>query len=230
MGTRYFTPKLFAFLRDLADNNDREWLKSHKREYVEYVQEPALDFINDFAKPLKTVSEHFVADSRTVGGSLFRIHRDTRFSKDKTPYKTWAAAVISRGGRRDNRSPALYFKLDHTGLAIGGGLYKPDKDDVYRIRQSMHQDPQRLARILKGKRFTEYFAELLGERNKRLPKEFAGDVDKYPFIANKQFYYFAEYDKPEYILRKDLAEFAMRHYGAGRKLNEFLSEALGIRQ
>ena len=75
MGTRYFTPKLFAFLRALADNNDRDWFKAHKADYVRDVQEPALDFINDFATPLKGLSEHFVADSRTVGGSLFRISR-----------------------------------------------------------------------------------------------------------------------------------------------------------
>ena len=84
MATGYFTPKLFKFLRDLEANNDRTWFKANQDRYIEDVREPALDFINDFADPLAKISPHFVADTRTVGGSLFRIQRDTRFSKDKT--------------------------------------------------------------------------------------------------------------------------------------------------
>lgn len=82
-----FTPDIFAFLRDLATNNNRAWFHENKQRFEDSVRQPALDFITDFVEPLETLSPHFVADSRTVGGSLFRIHRDTRFSKDKTPYK-----------------------------------------------------------------------------------------------------------------------------------------------
>ena len=83
MGNAYFTPKLFKFLHDLVENNDRDWFKAHQADYERYVREPALDFINDFAAPLKSISEHFVADTRKVGGSLFRIQRDTRFGKKR---------------------------------------------------------------------------------------------------------------------------------------------------
>ena len=91
MSRRYFTPKLFGFLKDLADNNDREWFKAHQDAYEEHVREPALDFITDFSVPLKKISEHFVADSRKVGGSLFRIQRDTRFAKARTALLTRVA-------------------------------------------------------------------------------------------------------------------------------------------
>ncbi|MGZ0219011.1 MAG: TIGR02453 family protein, partial [Acidimicrobiales bacterium] len=87
MSRRYFSPDLFAFLGDLADNNNRAWFNEHKARYEASVRQPALDFITDFVEPLEGLSPYFVADSRTVGGSLFRIHRDTRFAKDKTPYK-----------------------------------------------------------------------------------------------------------------------------------------------
>src|SRR3954470_21671845 len=84
-----FSPALFTFLRDLAANNDREWFAANKARYVAEVQEPALAFIEDVGMRLpEEISPHFVADPRTTGGSLFRIYRDTRFSKDKTPYKT----------------------------------------------------------------------------------------------------------------------------------------------
>src|SRR4051812_28717906 len=83
-----FSPELFAFLRELATNNDREWFTAHKARYVAEVQEPALAFIEDVGMRLGEVSRHLVAEPRTVGGSMFRIHRDVRFSKDKSPYKT----------------------------------------------------------------------------------------------------------------------------------------------
>src|SRR6266540_6924850 len=76
-----FSPALFAFLRELAANNDREWFAANKARYVEAVQEPALAFIEDVDPLLRQLSPHFVCDARTVGGSLFRIYRDTRFSK-----------------------------------------------------------------------------------------------------------------------------------------------------
>ena len=84
MTAPYFTPATFAFLRDLAANNDREWFKENKERYIEDVQEPALAFIVDFGPTLKQISSHFRADAKVIGGSLFRIQRDTRFSKERS--------------------------------------------------------------------------------------------------------------------------------------------------
>src|SRR5262249_17068758 len=88
----YFTPRLFAFLRELKANNSREWFQANKARYVEDVQQPMLRFIADFAAPLARISRNLEADPRPVGGSMFRIHRDTRFARDKSPYKTHLAA------------------------------------------------------------------------------------------------------------------------------------------
>ncbi len=85
----YFTPGSLKFLRDLAANNERDWFQSNKERYLSLIQEPALQLIEDFAPRLAKISKHFVADPRPQGGSLFRIYRDIRFSKDKTPYKTY---------------------------------------------------------------------------------------------------------------------------------------------
>ena len=87
MGKRYFSGNVFEFLRELEANNEREWWEANKDRYIEVIREPALEFINDFGEQIKQISPHFVSDSRTVGGSLMRPYRDTRFSKDKTPYK-----------------------------------------------------------------------------------------------------------------------------------------------
>ena len=94
MARRYFTPKLFAFLRELADNNERNWFKANQDRFEEQVRQPALDFIEDFAEALYDISKHFTADARKVGGSLFRIQRDTRFSKQS---RRSVATPLGRG-------------------------------------------------------------------------------------------------------------------------------------
>src|SRR6185295_15934578 len=84
----HFTPRLFKFLRELKRNNERPWFQANKTRYVADVQEPMLRFIADFATPLAKISKHFDADPRPSGGSMFRIYRDTRFAKERAPYKT----------------------------------------------------------------------------------------------------------------------------------------------
>jgi uncharacterized protein (DUF2461 family) len=137
------------------------------------------------------------------------------------------AAVIRRGGRKDTSNPATFFQLGAQGIDIGGGLYKPDNRSLLKVRQAIVRDGAALARALKGKAFKDIFGELRGEKNKRLPKEFAEKMERFPFIANKHLYYFTNYDDPQLLLRPDLDKFFMKHYRAGLKVNEFLKAAVG---
>ncbi|MCH8223951.1 MAG: TIGR02453 family protein, partial [Chloroflexi bacterium] len=84
----HFSPRIFEFLSDLRDNNSRDWFNANKKRYESDVKEPLLRFVEDFDERIEAVSAHFIADPRPVGGSMFRIYRDVRFSRDKTPYKT----------------------------------------------------------------------------------------------------------------------------------------------
>ena len=108
---RSFRPELFAFLRDLKANNDRVWFARNKERYENDVRGPALDFVADFAPHLEKISPHFVADPRPSGGSLFRIHRDTRFSKDKSPYKPYVGMRFSHEAAKDAHAPGFYLHL-----------------------------------------------------------------------------------------------------------------------
>ena len=108
-GNPYITPKLFSFLRDLKNNNDREWFEANKDRFEEEVRSPLLAFIDDFAEPLYKISPHFRADARKSGGSLFRIYRDVRFSKDKTPYKTHAGVHFRHERAKDAHAPSSSF-------------------------------------------------------------------------------------------------------------------------
>jgi len=171
MSKRYFTPKLFMFLKDLAENNDREWFKAHQDEYEEHVREPALEFINDFAEPLGKISSHFVVDSRKVGGSLFRIQRDTRFSKDKTPYKVNTGMQFRHRAGKDVHAPGFYVHLQPGGCYMGVGLWRPETQVAYVIRRHIDENQTVWKRASRGKRFTDVF-EIDGDTLKRPPKGF----------------------------------------------------------
>ena len=178
MGTRYFTPKLFGFLRDLAENNDRDWFKAHQDDYEQHVRQPALDFINDVAEPLSKISDHFVADSRKVGGSLFRIQRDIRFSKDKSPYKTNTGMQFRHLSGKDAHAPGFYVHLQPGECFMGAGLWRPESKVAYEIRHAIDNNQKKWERAVQSDEFTEVFG-LRGDSLTRPPKGF--DVD-HPLI------------------------------------------------
>jgi uncharacterized protein (TIGR02453 family) len=143
-----FAPGLFAFLRELADNNNREWFTANRGRYDAFVRDPALDFVNDFAPRLATISEHFTADARPVGGSLFRIHRDTRFSKDKTPYKTHTGIHFRHEQARDVHAPGFYIHLGPDSVWLGAGIWQPDTATLVRIRDAIDTRPDDWRRVV----------------------------------------------------------------------------------
>src|SRR5512145_135560 len=120
----HFTPRLFAFLRDLKRHNDREWFAANRERYVADVETPMLEFISDFAPRLRAISPAYVADRRRMGGSMFRIYRDTRFAADKSPFKTNVAARFQHEARRKVQGvPAFYLSLAPGECEGGGGVY-----------------------------------------------------------------------------------------------------------
>lgn len=186
MGKRYFTPKLFHFLEDLADNNDRDWFKTHQSSYEEHVREPALEFINDFAAPLAKISPHFNADSRKVGGSLFRIQRDTRFSKDPTPYKTNTGMQFRHVMAKDVHAPGYYINLQPRECYVGVGLWRPETKVAYDIRSAIDADPAAWKRASRGKRFTDAL-ELQGDSLSRPPKGYDAEHPLIDDLKRKDF-------------------------------------------
>ena len=185
---RYFTPKLFAFIRDLKENNDRDWFKAHQDLFEEHVREPALRFIEDFSDPLLKVSEHFTADARKVGGSLFRIQRDTRFSKDKTPYKTHVGIHFRHvATRNDVHAPGFYLHLEPAASFVALGLWHPSTEHAYAIREQIAEDPGGWKRAAHGKRFRDVYGKLEGESLKRPPRGFDPDHPLMEDLKRKDF-------------------------------------------
>lgn len=177
MGKRYFTPAVFTFLRELEQNNEKPWWEENKDRYLAVIRTPALEFIDAFAHHLERISPHFTADSRTVGGSLMRPYRDTRFSKDKTPYKTNVGIQFRHEAGKDVHAPGFYLHLEPAACFAGVGLWRPEAAVARQIRQAINDDPKMWKQAVKGKAFTDIWSLDAGEDDhlKRVPKELDPD-------------------------------------------------------
>ena len=192
MPKAYFSPELFQFLTELGANNNREWFNDNKPRYEETVKEPLLAFIRDFAPRLEKISEHFVADPRANGGSMFRIYRDTRFSKDKTPYKTHAACHFKHAQGKDVHAPGFYLHMEPGEVFAGCGIWRPDSAALKKIRARLDEDGATWKKVIGKKAFKDRF-ELHGESLKRPPRGFdpehpyIEDIKRKDFVVVSQF-------------------------------------------
>src|SRR5215471_15655464 len=149
-----FGPELFSFLADLRANNNRDWFAANKQRYEEQLLEPALAFINAFGPRLEKISPHFRADARPSGGSLFRIYRDTRFSKDKSPYKTNVGIHFRHERAKDAHAPGYYLHIGPGEVFVGGGIWRPDTETATAIREAIVADPEHWKRATHNNTFT----------------------------------------------------------------------------
>lgn len=218
-----FIDKSFLdFFKQLRKNNDRDWFNAHKKEYVTSVKEPFENFIGHMIEVLRKEDPKILI---TPKDAIFRIFRDTRFSKDKTPYKEHASAVISRGGRKDMTSPGVYIQLNDQDARIYSGMYMPAKEQLQAIRDAIAHDPKAFQKLYKAKSFVSKFGEIQGEKNKRLPKDLAEAAESEPLLFNKAFYFYAKLDAKA-ALKEDFPEMIVDHYRAARPLNDFFNEAI----
>jgi uncharacterized protein (TIGR02453 family) len=139
--TTYFSDASLRFLRGLARHNEKPWFEAHRQDYEAHVRQPFLRLITDLQPALATISPHFRADLRTVGGSLFRIHRDARFSNDKSPYKAWQGARLFHERRREVAAPSFYVHLQPGESFVGAGLWHPEPDTQRRVRHFILDNP-----------------------------------------------------------------------------------------
>jgi uncharacterized protein (TIGR02453 family) len=218
----YFSKAFLKFLADLDKNNNREWFHENKKRYEQDVKKPFEKFIGIMIDKMQAVDATIVI---TPKDAIFRIHRDVRFSKDKSPYKNHVSAIISKGGRKDMTTPGLYIQVSAKEFGIYSGAYMPDKNQLQGIREAIASDLSGFKKLINAKAFVSKFGTIQGEKNKRIPKEFQEEAELQPLIANKQFYYMANL-KAETVLDPKLPKILMDHYQAGLPLSRFLSEAM----
>jgi uncharacterized protein (TIGR02453 family) len=182
----YITPELFQFFRELKENNNREWFEANKERYETQVREPLLDFVNAFGLRLPEISPHYVADARRMGGSLFRIHRDVRFSKDKSPYKTAAGIQFRHERAKDVHAPGFYLHLEPDGVFMGIGIWRPEISTLGKIRDAITTQPEQWQMVLADEPFCTTF-ELGGESLKTAPKGYDPDHPLIEDLKRKDF-------------------------------------------
>jgi uncharacterized protein (TIGR02453 family) len=184
------------FLAQLEANNNREWFGANKARYETLVREPALDFITTMAPRLEKISEHFVADARKMGGSLMRIHRDTRFARDKSPYKTNIGIQFRHERGRDVHAPGYYVHIDNESCFLGAGAWRPENAALAAIRRRIDEKPGDWRKAVGGKGFNAAF-RLGGEALKRPPRGFAADHAAIEDLKRKDFIAIADLSTEE---------------------------------
>jgi uncharacterized protein (TIGR02453 family) len=171
---KYFSDNTFKFLNQLQKNNNREWFNTHKTEYETHVRQPFLSLISDFQAPLAKISLQYCSDPRTVGGSLFRINRDARYSHDKSPYKHFSGARFYHQRGRDSEAPKFYFHLQAKQCFIAAGLWHPEPDTLRKIRQFILDNPASWKKAVYAKKFRDHYSRE-AEASVRVPRGFPTD-------------------------------------------------------
>jgi uncharacterized protein (TIGR02453 family) len=224
--TTFFEPSLFAFLRDLAENNDRGWFAANKERYRQDVQEPMLAFISAFSRPLAELAPAFIADPRPSGGSMFRIYRDTRFARDKRPYKTHAAAQFRHRRGRDVHAPGFYVHLAPDEVFMGAGIWHPDGGGLKNIRLAIVEDPDRWSSIVSSPTFSKTL-KLSGDSLLRPPRGFDRDHPLVDDLKRKDFIATRSLDEGAACAPTFLDEFSAS-CRAALPLVRFLTDALEL--
>ncbi len=222
-----FPKATLAFMRKLAKNNNREWFQANKSRYEENVLEPSMAFVEAMAKPIERgFSPCFLAVSKRVGGSLMRIYRDTRFSKDKTPYKTNIGIHFRHEQAKDVHAPGLYVHIEPKELFLGAGIWRPDSATRKQIRNRIGEEPDAWRKAKSGKKFLDEF-DLAGESLKRPPTGYDAehpwieDLKRKDFIGVKKIDA-ASISDPEFV-RNTIASFKK-----AKPFVSFLCDAIGV--
>ncbi|MEQ1855233.1 MAG: DUF2461 domain-containing protein [Longimicrobiales bacterium] len=218
----YFSRETYRFLKDLKAHNARAWFEENRSRYEEHLKDPALRLIQDLAPELQQISPHFVATPR----SLFRIHRDTRFSKDKSPFKTHLGLHFRHIRARDVHAPGFYFHLEPGSAFVGAGIWHPDAQALRKIREQIVEEPTAWKRASRAKSFAATFA-LEGDRLSRAPKGFDPDLPVIEDLKWKDYVGIAMVEDG-FALKADLAPRLARMFGAATPFMRFVCGALEV--
>ena len=175
-----FKRKTFDFLKQLAGNNNRDWFNANKERYESDVRAPALEYIEAMALPMSRLSPHIVVSARKSGGSMMRVYRDTRFGKDKTPYKTNIGIQFRHARGKDVHAPGFYLHIEPGACFIAAGIWKPESSTLNAVRRQIDENPKEW-KSLTDKVCKKGLFQLQGDSLKRPPKGYPAE---HPLIAD----------------------------------------------
>ena len=227
MSNNYFTKSGFSFLAELDKNNNREWFHENKNRYEDLIRIPALNFIDDMENDLNHISPHFLAVAKKVGGSLMRVHRDVRFGKDKSPYKTNIGIQFRHEMGRDVHAPGFYLHVEPGDCFLGVGIWRPDSDALGKIRDSIVERDKVWLDAINDKAFKKNF-ELSGESLKTAPRGYDKTHPLIKDLRRKDFIAISIVDEKK-VLSKNFKEHVIKRFTEAESYMQFLCKSLSLR-
>ena len=215
-----------GFLEDLEDNNNRAWFQANKHRYDSEVLEPAFAFIGAVGPLLAGVSECFTAVPKRIGGSLMRVYRDTRFSRDKTPYKTNIGIQFRHEQGKDVHAPGYYLHLESTGCFLAAGMWRPETAALKAVRERIANHPEAWRKVLRSRRFKSEYT-LGGTTLTRLPRGYSADDPYIEDIKRKDFAGVTEFSI-ERAASAGFPEEVVERFARATPLMKFLCAAVGV--
>jgi uncharacterized protein (TIGR02453 family) len=219
----FFTPDFLQFFIELAPNNHKDWFDLNRKRYEKSVKEPFKDFVEHIIKEIAKTDASF--KDLEAKDCIFRINRDIRFSKDKTPYKMNVSAVVAPEGKKSKAVNGVYFEFGPEHVRVYGGVYEIDKDDLLTVREGIANDLQGFQEVYSNPRFKKVFGTILGEKNKVIPKELKEAAEKEPLIFNKQWYFYAQFDA-ETVLDPKLDQLLLDCFEAGKPVEQYFNKLI----
>jgi uncharacterized protein (TIGR02453 family) len=219
-----FPKDLFRFLNDLSKNNNRDWFNENKDRYQKSVVFPVKDFIVVMGERLHKISRNFVADPRTNGGSMFRIYRDIRFSKDKRPYKENVGCQFRHIAGKTAHAPGFYVHIQPGNVFVGGGIWKPPNPVLDKIRTAIVKQPEKWSKVTER---IEYFSNIEGDQLKRPPRGYDAD---HPFIEDlKRKSFFLKHNaEPSLTMKPEFMNETLLAFREAAPLMKFITNAMGL--
>ena len=221
-----FPKELFRFLDELAANNTREWFAENRERYQQLYVEPSWAYIQAMQPKLASISSQMAGNSKRGGGTLMRIYRDTRFSKDKTPYKTNVGLSFRHQRLTDIHAPGFYVHVASDECLIAAGVWLPPREALQLIRQTIDEDRSAWKKVVKDKKFAGLY-QLSGESLKSAPRGYPID---HPLIEDlrRTSYCGVVHLKRSELQRADFVDRSIELFRQARPLMKFLCDALGI--
>src|SRR5579859_3337526 len=210
------------FLRSLTRNNRREWFQPRKHIYDEQVKAPMAELVGALCAEMMHFGPHYVAEPAKA---IYRIYRDTRFSKDKTPYKTHIAAIFPRRGMEKHGGAGLYFSVSPKEIEVAGGVYMPGPDTLLALRAHLAEHHEEFRNIIGSRKLRTLVGEMHGEQLSRVPKGFACDHPAADLIRYKQWLFYVMLDPALATTPKLLPEVRKR-FEAMMPFVDFLNQPL----
>jgi uncharacterized protein (TIGR02453 family) len=219
----FFKQGFLDFFIELAPNNNKDWFDLNRKRYEEFVKVPFSKFVSYLIEEISKNDKQF--KDLEAKDCIFRINKDIRFSKDKSPYKLMVSAVIAPSGKKSKAINGVYFELGPEHMRVYGGIYEIEKEDLQKLREGIAQKSEEFKKLYSDKKFKNLFGEIRGEKNKIIPKELREAGENEALIFNKQFYFFAEFPA-EKALDKNLDKIILECYETGKPIEEFFNKII----